>query len=90
MPSASPIRVSVRPQRSSNRSVCVVAGEARDFQAEHDADVSETDFRGKAREAAEFYSARSRKPEIFVDDRDPPRRPSAFNCARSKGILTFG
>jgi hypothetical protein len=52
--------------------------------------VSETDFRGKAREAAAFDSARSGKPEIFVDNRDLPRRPSEFNCAGSKGILTFG
>src|ERR1700730_37944 len=91
MPSASPIRVSVRPHRSSNRyQSALLRGEARDFQAEHDADVSETDFCGKAREAAAFDSARSGKSEIFVDNRDLLRRPSEFGCAGSKGILTLG
>ena len=43
--------------------VGIVAGEARDFEAEHDADMSERDFGGEAREAIALDDAGAGKPE---------------------------
>ena len=56
--------------------VSVVAGEAGDFEAEHDADMAEGDFGGKPGEAIALDDAGSRKPQVFVDNDDLLRRPA--------------
>ena len=50
-------RVREAAQIEQSVPVGVVSGQARNFQAEHDADVSKADFRGKAREARPFDNA---------------------------------
>ena len=75
MPSASPISVSVRPAQIEQAiPVGVVARQARDLEAEHDADVGERDLGGQAREAD-----RATTPE--------PERPrsSSMTTMRSSG-----
>src|SRR5258706_6039272 len=47
-----------------------VAGEARDFEAEHDADMAEGDFGDQTGEAASLNDAGSGNPEVFINDDD--------------------
>jgi len=59
------IRVSLGRTDRAIDTVGVVAGEAGDFQAEHDADVSETDFRARRRSRC-VRQRPIRKAQIFI------------------------
>jgi hypothetical protein len=50
--------------------VGIVAGQAGDFEAEHDADMAEGDFSGKVSETVSLNYTSSGKPEVFVDEDD--------------------
>src|SRR5437870_7280997 len=69
--------------------VGVVAGEAGDFEAEHDPDVAEGYFGDKPGEAASLNDAGSRNPEVFVNDADLLRRPAQRGRLGNQCILTF-
>src|SRR5271169_1100143 len=56
--------------------VGVVAGEAGDFEAEHNADAAESDFSGEPGEAIALDDAGSGKPEVFVNNDDLLRVPA--------------
>ena len=61
----------------------IVAGEAGDFEAEHDPDMAEGDFGGEPGEAIALDDAGAGKPEVFVDNDDLLRRPA--KCRRPGG-----
>ena len=48
--------------------VGVVAGQARDFQSQHDPDLTERHFGGHARKAGTLDKPRTGDAEIFVED----------------------
>src|SRR5712691_429127 len=69
--------------------VGVVAGEARDFEAEHDADMAEGDFGDQTGKAASLNDAGSGNSEVFVNDDNLLRRPAQRGRLGSQCILTF-
>jgi hypothetical protein len=69
--------------------VCVVAGEARDFEAKHDAYMAEGDFGDQTGEAASLDDAGSGNPEVFVNYDHLLRRPTQRRRFGSQCVLTL-
>ena len=69
--------------------VGVVAGEARDLEAEDDADIAQSHLGGEPGKPISGDDAGSRKPEILIDDNDLLGWPTECGCFGSEGILTL-
>ena len=69
--------------------VGIVAGEAGDFETEHDPDMSERNFCRKPRETAPLNDAGAGHAEVLVDDDDLLRRPAECACPGGQRILTL-
>ena len=69
--------------------VGVVAGEAGDFEAEHDPDVAEGDFGGEPGEAIALGNAGTGNPEVFVDNDDLLGWPAKCRRLGSQGVLAM-
>ena len=69
--------------------VGIVAGEAGDFEAEHDADMAESDFGGKTGEAIALNDAGSGNAEVFVNNDNLLRRPAQRGRLGGQRILTL-
>src|SRR6266567_79331 len=67
----------------------IVAGEAGDFEAEHDPDMAEGDFGGEPGEAIALDDAGTGKPEVFVDNDDLLRRPAKCRRPGGQGVLAL-
>ena len=70
--------------------VGVVARQARDLQAEDDADLEEGDVGGELSEAGPLGDAVRRDALILVEDRDLFARPAEVDGALDQGILPRG
>ena len=70
--------------------VGVVAREARDLEAEHEADMGERDFGGEAGEARSRDKAGAGEPEVLIDDDDAIGGPAEFTGFAGKRVLSLG
>ncbi len=70
--------------------VGVVARQTRDLKPEHEADVTERNLGGQAREPRARDGAGTGEPEILVDDCDALGAPAEIDRLRGKRILPFG
>src|SRR5215475_7869705 len=60
--------------------VGIVAREPRDFEAEYNADMAESDFGSKSGKAIARHDTGSGNAKIFVDNDNLLRRPSKCGC----------
>ncbi len=67
--------------------VGVIARQARDLKAEHDAHPGEGDLRGQPREARALGGPGAREAQILVDDRDLFAMPAEVDRAMDEGVL---
>ena len=58
-----------------------VARQARHFQAEHDSDAPQTDFRDQALETFSISRTGARLSQVAVDHDDAIKRPAQRHCA---------
>ena len=65
----------------------VVPREARNFQSEHDTDVSQGDFAGEASESGAPVSGGAGQSQIFIDDDDLPFGPTQLSGPIGQGVL---
>ena len=70
--------------------VRVVARQARDLEAHHDAHLEEGDIGGELGEAGALGDAVGRDAEILVEDRDLVSRPAEVDGALDQGVLPLG
>src|ERR1700756_3431779 len=68
----------------------VVPGEARNFQSENDAHVSQGDFAGEASEPGAFISGRTGQPEIVINDDHLLFGPTQLSGPIRQSILAGG
>src|SRR3974377_756556 len=80
-------RVSEAAEIDETVPIGIVACEARSFEAEHDAHMSERDFSREPREATAFDEAGAGQAEVFIDDNDLLRRPAERGGPADQGIL---
>src|ERR1700733_14310954 len=67
----------------------LVAGQTRDFQAQHDAHVSQSHFAGKASETGASVGAGAGEAEIFIDNHYLLRGPAQLAGSFGQGILAY-
>ena len=70
--------------------VGVVAREARDLEAQDEADLRQRDVGGEPREADALSDAGAGEAQVFVDDRDLLTMPAEGDRAMDEGILPLG
>lgn len=70
--------------------VGVIAGEARDFQAQDDADVGQRDLGGQTIEPGSIDFARSGTSKVLVDDDDARTRPAEGEGPIDEFVLAVG
>lgn len=70
--------------------VDVVARQAGDFQAEHDAHPAESDLRGEAGEPGALRPSGARYPQVFVDDDHLVAGPAPLTGFLDQRILAGG
>lgn len=83
-------RVAQRAQLEQPVPVAVVAGQTRDFQAEHDADVVHRHLGHKPLKTGAIHRRCARLPEVRVDCLDLRGRPAQRQGALAQGILPPG
>src|ERR1700686_2496591 len=69
--------------------VGIVAREPRDFEAEYNADMAESDFGSKSGKAIARHDTGSGNAKIFVDNDNLLRRPSKCGCFGGERILAL-
>src|ERR1700730_5234190 len=69
--------------------VGIVAREPRDFEAEYNADMAESDFGSKSGKAIARHDTGSGNAKIFVDNDNLLRRPSKCGCFGGQRILAL-
>ena len=70
--------------------VGIIAGQAGDFQSEHDAHAAESDFRGEACEAGALGPSGTGKAQVFVDDGHLFLSPAQLARFLDQSILASG
>src|ERR1700738_4229294 len=83
------MRVSVIPQRSRRRYQSALLRASRDFEAEYNADMAESDFGSKSGKAIARHDTGSGNAKIFVDNDNLLRRPSKCGCFGGQRILAL-
>src|SRR5215469_7973232 len=68
----------------------IVAGQARDFQTEHEADTGECYLGGEPSKAGSGYGSATGQPQIFIDDDDPLRGPAELARLAGERVLPLG
>src|SRR5262249_50504823 len=67
----------------------IVAGQARDFQTEHEANTGKGDLRGQPSKAGASHGSATGQAQIFINDDDPFGGPAELTSLAGERVLPF-